>query len=159
MTLKWEKMIDYWQDVQMRHALTFPFIIGSQREPIGSKYSAEEDPKDDIASLIVQASSSKRTNLHYKIYRCPDLDKLVIRRVVNSLPNGIAIPDVLDNKSSSLYVSDVFEENDSASIESLVQKIWSESGQAIMQGKYSCRSQTYGEYSDYEVNTIKKAMA
>ncbi|WP_136246941.1 hypothetical protein [Halomonas borealis] len=159
MAPKWEKMINYWQDVQFRHALTFSFIVGSQREPIGSKYGSEEEPQSDIASILSQASSSKRTGLHYKIYRCPDLDRLVLRKVVDSPPNGIALPSASGKKNSNLYVSDVFGDSNAASIEALTEEIWRESGQAIIEGKYSCRGQASDSYSEYEVNIIKRAMA
>jgi len=156
---KWEKIIDYWQDVELRHALTFPFLIGAQREPTGSKYGSDENLISDITLLLSQVSSSERDNLYYKIYRCPDLESLVIRKVVDSLPDGIAIFSPSGNQSPMLYISDVFESTTSATVAEVAQKIWNESGSAMLEGRYSRRGKRYGYYNEFDINIIRKATA
>ena len=139
----WFRLLQYWQKIEWHHALTIPFLIGAHRTPIGSPFSTEEEAISAVSVLLDGVRNHNADDYHFLIYRCPDLKKLVIRQVdgINYM-HGFASQFQIPTSSGGepvLYVDkDDLTVLGGSVLDDLVAEIWSESGEAIKLGKYSC---------------------
>jgi hypothetical protein len=158
---RWITLLEHWQNHKFRHSLTFPFIIGALRHPVGSKNVSDMSSHDELRKLIDVMRSHVADGYYYNIYRCPDLGQLVVRKVVNSNPPhiAIAIHPIDSSVNPSLFVSDGLEKGCTSPFDSIVEVIWNEAGSAIESGNFSCHGKTFGEFSEYDLKVISNALA
>lgn len=158
---RWLALLNYWQRNEFRHALTFPFLIGALRIPVGAGISPSGDARNELESLVKVMTTHRANGYFHHIYRCPDLRQLVVTKVVGSLPppSAVAIPPTELNLASSLYASDGVQRDSKSPLLSLVNTIWNEVGSAIEQSHYSCRGKQFWAFNDDELRVIQSALA
>ena len=148
----WKTILDYWQGPQGRHALTFSFLIGAlNKEEIS-------DARVEIDNLIKTIFSCRMNDSHFFVYRCPDINILVIRAVAAATASKEDINLTGPNgDKSSLYLSaDDFDKE--ASSEDLVDVILRESGEAIINGNFSRNGQRFTPFTQYDERAIQNAL-
>jgi hypothetical protein len=153
MYARWNTILDYWQGPQGRHALTFSFLIGAlNRDGIS-------DARVEIEKLIKEICSCKINDSHFFVYRCPDINILVIRAVAAATASRKDINLTGPNgDKSSLYLSaDDFDKQ--ASSEELVDVVLRESGEAIMNGNFTRNGQRFMPFTPYDERAIQNALA
>lgn len=158
---RWTLLLNYWQEHEFRHALTFPFLIGALRTPIGAKSGSTGDARKEFEALMDAMRSHRANGYFHHVYRCPDLSQLVVTKVIGSLPPPLAIAITTARASAvpSLYASDGVPRDSSSPFASLVEAIWSEVGSAIEGGHFSCRGKRFAAFNDYELHVIRAALA
>ena len=157
---RWVLLMNYWQNTEFRHALTFPFLIGALRTPVGAKSKLAGGARTELEALVDVMRSHNANGYFHLVYRCPDLGQLVIRKVVNSSPppSAVAITTGQANALPTLYVSDGIPLDISSPFASLVATIWNEIGSAIEGRNFSCRGQQFVAFNDDELRVIRKAL-
>lgn len=157
---RWLLLLNYWQKIEFRHALTFPFLIGALRTPVGVKKDFSGGARTELEALVDVMRSHSANGYFHLVYRCPDLGQLVIRQVVNSPPppSAVAITSGQANAIPTLYVSDGISLDISSTFASLVAAIWNEIGSAIEGGNFSCRGQQFAAFNDDELRVIRNAL-
>ena len=158
---RWFLLLSYWQNNEFRHALTFPFLIGALRIPVGDKNKFGDSARAELEALVNVMRSHHANGYFHHVYRCPDLGQLVIRKVVNSPPPpfAVAISTSQTNVLPGLYVSNSVPLDKSSPFTSLVATIWNETASAIEEGNFSCRGQQFAAFNDGEIQVIRKALA
>lgn len=158
---RWLTLLNYWQRNEFRHALTFPFLIGALRSPIGAGYSPSSTARNELESLVKVMAAHCANGYFHHVYRCPDLGHLVVTKVVDSLPppSAVAISPIELNLTPSLYASDGIQKSSKSPLLSLVNTIWSEVGLAIEQGQFSCRGKMFWAFNNHELRVIRTALA
>jgi hypothetical protein len=156
----WLRILSYWQDREFKHSLTFPFLIGALREPVGSTHGYENTAQAELEELIDAIRSHDAADYILHVYRCGDRDKLVITRVRSTVPPPfvVPIPTVVAGKSPVLFSTAAAATPD-APVSSLVESIWREGGAAIEQGLFSCRGQLFQPFDEHELKVIRAALA
>lgn len=160
MTERWFQLLSYWQDREFRHSLTFPFLIGALRCPVGATRGYENSGLDELKTLIHSMQSHQAADHVLHIYRCGDRDKLVITRVLetNAPPYATAIPPVAAGATTALYAS--FDKNPGSSpASSLISAIWNECSAAVEEGLFSCRGKLFQPFDADELKFIQNALA
>lgn len=157
----WLALLNYWQRNEFRHALTFPFLLGALRTPVGAGNSASGDARNELEGLVKLMAAHRANGYFHHVYRCPDLGQLVVTKVVGSLPplSAVAIPPTELNLAPSLYASDGVQKDSKSPLLSLVNTIWKEVGSAIEQGHFSCRGKQFWAFNDDELRVIRAALA
>lgn len=157
---RWFLLLNYWQNHEFRHALTFPFLIGALRIPVGAKSVSQGAARKELEALVDVMRSHRANGYFLHVYRCPDLDQLVIRKVVNSPPplSAIAITTGQSNAAPTLYASDGIPLDIFSPFASLVATIWNEVGSAIEGGNFSCRGKQFAAFNDDEIRVIRNAL-
>jgi hypothetical protein len=158
MKADWYALLRYWQGPAQRHALTFPFILGALRGPSNRPFESERDAIRALKSLLddIRDHNEKAGYLH--VYFCPDREKLVLR-FVSGRPSATSVPIKRTNgESGSLYATDGSNASSSDPCKELVESIWSETKEALLTGRYSCRGKIYDTFNDYERTIIQKAL-
>ena len=158
---RWALLLNYWLEREFRHALTFPFLIGALRTPIGARIGLDGDARKEIEALVNVMRSHRANGYFHHVYRCPDLGQLVVTKVVDSSPPppAIAITTAQANAAPSLYASDGVPPDTSSPFASLVAAIWNEVGSAIEDGHFSCRGKQFAAFNEYELRVIRAALA
>jgi len=156
---RWLRLLVYWQDHEFKHSLTFPFLIGALRIPIGATKGYANTARKELEELIDAIRSYAASNFILHVYRCGDRDKLVLTRVhgTSAPPYSVAIPQYSGASTPVLFASDSSVKN-TAPMESLIAAIWHESGTAIERGLFSCRGKLFQPFDDYELNVIRAAL-
>ena len=157
----WIRLLNYWQGVKLRHALSFSFIIGAIKEFSGNEVETTGDIKEIIKNLIDEIRSHKGNGYYHHIYRCPDIGVLVITKVNSDSAPTYSTPIENTNKevSPSLYVTDGIVKDSQSPIDELIESIFKESGNAIETGNYSRNGGHFGVLSEYDKKAIEKAFA
>jgi hypothetical protein len=158
---RWFRLLSYWQDHEFKHSLTFPFLIGALRKPIGTTKGYENTGRKELEDLVDSVRSHAASNSILYVYRCGDRDKLVLTRVhgTSAPPYSVAIPQASDAKRPVLFAYDSSSVKSAAPVDSLVAAIWHEGGTAIEHGLFSCRGRMFQPFDDYELNVIRAALA
>lgn len=163
MTERWFQLLSCWQDREFRHSLTFPFLIGALRNPIGAVRGYENAGLGELKTLINSIRAHQATDHVLHIYRCGDRDKLVITRVrgTNPPPYAIPISPATAGAKAVLFASlDTKTDASPASPDSLlISAIWSECGVAVEQGLFSCRGRQFQPFNEDELKFIQRAVA
>ena len=158
---RWITLLNFWQRNEFHHSLTFPFLIGALRVPVGSGVCTASGGREELENLIDVMRSHVADGYFHHIYRCPELGQLVVTRISGSIPpaTAIAVDPSRSSSEPSLFASDGIDPNSSSPFDSLVTNIWSETGTAIENRLFSCRGKTFGEFNEYELGVIQKALA
>jgi len=158
---RWVLLLNYWRQHEFRHALTFPFLIGALRIPVGATSGPGGDARKELEALVDLMRSHRAIGYFHHVYRCPDLGQLVVTKVVNSStpPYALAIQPAQASEVPTLYVSDGVPRNSTSPFTSLVATIWNEVGSAIGGGSFSCRGKQFQPFNDDELRIIRKALA
>jgi hypothetical protein len=156
---RWFRILSYWQDHEHKHSLTFPFLIGALREPVGSTRGYENGARAELEELIDAIRSHAAADYILNVYRCGDRDKLVITRVRGTMPPpfAVAIPPVAAGESPVLF-SSAEAATTNVPIASLVEAIWREGSDAIEQGLFSCRGRLFQPFDEHELKVIRAAL-
>lgn len=154
----WSALLNYWQEREFRHALTFPFFIGALRT---TSNNTEADGRKEVEDLVNKMRSHRAKDYFHLVYRCPDLGQLVVRKVVNSLPPSSAtpIPSEEPNAAPSLYVAEGLPLEGPSLAASLVATVWNETATAIENAQFSCRGKEFTTFNEYELRIIRSALA
>ena len=154
---RWFRLLTHWQKNEWRHALTIPFLIGALRTPIGAPLDSEEVALSALRTLLnaVRDHCSEYYYLH--IYRCPNLSKLVLRQVNGSPYHSVPIPSS-SGSECVLYVSDGILASSSSPFDDLIAVVWSECGEALRLGHFSCRGRYFSPFNDYDLKIIRDAL-
>lgn len=156
---RWHILLRYWQSREFRHSLTFSFLVGALRNPIGSTSGFEGRGFTEITDLIDSIRNHRANYYYLHIYRCPDLKNLVLTEIRNSPPSAAMVPIPSSSDAySSLYASDGVEAHSQAPLDELIHTIWKENGNAIEAGKFSCRGGHFESFNDYDLKVIKSAL-
>ncbi|WP_157281286.1 hypothetical protein [Methyloversatilis universalis] len=158
---RWFSLLTYWQKYEFRHALTFPFLIGALRIPVGARSSSDDQPRKELETLVDVMRSHRANGYFHHVYRCPDIGQLVVTKVTGSVPpvTAVAITSGKENQAPSLFASGGVSGSGSTPFDSLVTNIWSEVGTAIEAGNFSCRGRQFAAFNESELNVIGKALA
>ena len=161
MAERWYKLLSNWQDKQLRHSLTFPFLIGALRVPIGAVDGHADTGLKEVEELIDAIRLYKAVGHVFHVYPCGDRNKLVITRVNGKTgPWGAAaIPPDERGRSAVLFASPPGSSKANTTVESLVSAIWTEGGAAIDQGLFSCRGTQFQPFDKIELRFIQSALA
>jgi len=157
---RWFRILSYWQDHELKHSLTFPFLIGALRKPVGSTCGHENRARAELEELLDAIRSHATNDYIFNVYRCGDRDKLVITRVRGTTPPpfAVAIAPVAARKSPVLFSTAEAAIPDAPAV-SLVESIWREGSNAIEQGLFSCRGRLFQQFDEYELKVIRAALA
>ncbi|MDO8787830.1 MAG: hypothetical protein Q7J42_07150 [Sulfuritalea sp.] len=157
---RWFSLLTYWKKFEFRHALTFPFLIGALRIPVGAKSSPDGHSRKELEALVDVMRSHRANGYFHHVYRCPDIGQLVVTKVIGSVPpvTAVAITSGRENPAPTLYASDGVSGNGSTPFDSLVMNIWDEVGTAIETGNFSCRGRQFAAFNDFELSVIVKAL-
>lgn len=158
---RWFRLLSYWEDHELKHSLTFPFLIGALRSPIGTTKGYENAGRQELENLIDKIRSHAASDFILHVYRCGDRNKLVLTRVrgTNSPPFAVAIPQSSEARKPVLFWSDSGSVKGAVPVASLIATIWHEGGAAIEQGLFSCRGRMFQPFDDYELRVIRAALA
>ncbi len=158
---RWIRVLNHWQEHELRHALTFPFLVGALRTPVGAKTGSEGDVRSEIEALVDAMQSHRANGYLHHVYRCPDRGQLVVTKVIGSSPPPYAIPirTAQADAAPSLYASDGVPANTPSPFASLVATIWNEVGSAIECGHFSCRGTMFAAFNENELRIISAALA
>ncbi len=154
---RWFRLLTYWQKSEWRHALSFPFLIGALRTPIGAPLGSEETARPNLGGLLDAVRNHNSDGYYLHIYRCPDLAQLVLRQVSGSPYQSTPIPPSSGGRCV-LYTSDGVLPSSSSPFDDLFAAIWNECGQAIQLGHFSCRGHKFCPFNDYELKVIGAAL-
>lgn len=86
MDTRWHKLLSHWIDVELRHSLSFPFLLGALREPVGFYSEHEDTSRGEPSQLLKAIWAFEADEYIFHVYRCHNLDKLVLTRVCGSPP-------------------------------------------------------------------------
>ncbi len=158
---RWIDLLDYWKTVELRHSLTFPFLIGAMRTPIGAADSPCGDARKELQDLLNVMRAHPANGYFHHVYRCHDLGQLVVTKIPDSVPpsSAIKIPSPQADMAPSLFASDGVRGDSNSPLACLVETIWNEVGSAIENGHFSCRGKQFGTFNDYELRVIQSALA
>lgn len=158
---RWFRLLSYWQDDEFKHALTFPFLIGALRSPIGTTKGYENAKRKELENLIDEIRSYAASDFIFHVYRCGDRDKLVLTRIrnTNAPPHAVAIPQFSQARTPTLFWSDSGSAKGAEPVDSLVAAIWHEGSTAIEQGLFSCRGRVFQPFDDDEHRVIRAALS
>ena len=155
----WFKLLTYWQDHEGRQTLTFPFMLGALRIPVGSALGLENVAHTELSELLDSIVSHKATDHFLHIYRCENLDKLVLHKIKGSdSPPPGAIPIAKRSGEQNVLFATIASD-DKLSQDSLLSILWAEGGQAILQGNFSCRGKLFQKFNAQEIALIARALA
>jgi hypothetical protein len=159
MAERWFQLLSDWQDKELRHSLTFPFLIGALRSPVGATKGYENAGLAELKALIDEMRSHHATGYVLHIYHCGDRDKYVLTRIrgFGAPPDAVAIPPVDPGATSVLFASVQLKKKDPVS--SLSAAIWKECSSAVEKGLFSVRGRLFQEYDQDELNFIRKTLA
>lgn len=158
---RWYRLLSYWQDHELNHSLTFSFLIGALRNPIGATKGHETSGRTELEDLIDEIRTHPVKDVVFHVYRCGDRNKLVITRIrgTQAPPYAAAIPPSSDDKTPVLFFSSCNSTNGRTGLDDLIEAIWDESGKAIEQGLFSCRGRIFQYFDDDELRVIRAAFA
>lgn len=157
---RWFRLLSYWQDHELQHSLTFPFLIGALRSPIGTIKGYENAGRKELENLIDEIRSHVASDFYLHVYPCGERGKLVLTRVHGSAPRyAVAIPQSSEARTPVLFWSDSRSAKGAAPVASLVAAIWQEGGAAIEQGLFSCRGRMFQPFDGNELRVIREALA
>ncbi len=158
---RWIRVLSYWQEHELRHALTFPFLVGALRTPVGAKTGFGDDARRELEALVDAMRSHRANGYVHHVYRCPDRRQLVVTKVIGSSPPPYAVPIRTGQAGAapSLYASNGVPANTTAPFASLVATIWNEGGSAIECGHFSCRGTLFAAFNQDEFRIIRAALA
>lgn len=158
MAERWYRLLSSWQDNEFRHSLTFPFIIGALRNPVGATEGYENAGLGELRTLVDDIRSHQAADYVLHIYHCGDRDKLVLARIrgFSAPPAAVAIPSANSDKPT-LFASCSLKKKEPVS--SLIAAIWRESSSAVEKGLFSVRGRRFQTFNDDELRFIYKALA
>ena len=104
---RWFSLLTYWQRYEFRHALTFPFLVGALRIPIGAKSCSGGDAGKELEALVDVMRSHRANGYFHHVYRCPDLGQLVVTKVIGSVPpfRAVAVTTGRENDTTRKPIS------------------------------------------------------
>lgn len=160
MTDRWYKLLAYWMDFEFRHSLTFPFMVGALRTPVGSVAKDEHSAIAELAILVIQVSDFVSEDYFLHIYLCPDLNKFVLTRIKGQTPPSTAIAVSSSHGGrSNVYASDTGITESIISQDALVEILLAEGGKAIVNGQFSCRGKLFQPFDADDLQFIARAFA
>jgi len=160
MSERWFQVLSYWQDVEFRHSLTFPFLIGALRDPAGATLGYEGKGFSELQQLVKSMQSHQASDHILHVYRCSDRDKLVVTRVAaeHGPSYGRPIPPSGGGRAV-LFASHEGSGGGGTTADALISAIWSECADAVDQGRFSCRGKIFQEFDANELKFIHAALA
>ena len=126
----WYRVLRYWQDVRGQNGLSFGFIVGATRNPVGNPFSNEGEAKQYSLELYGEITKSPVNGRSAVTFHCPGTVKGTIFHL-STVP-GTAAP---------------FEE------------LWDEYGSNIILGKYSAWMGDSDEFNQAEKDWINQALS
>lgn len=157
---RWFRLLTYWQDVEFRHSLTLPFILGALRDPVGAVQGHEGNGLNELVNLMESMAAHQSTGHFLHLYHCGDRDKLVVTRVQGSGgPSGSAqvIPRL--GPEGVLFTSHPGVAGGRVTVDVTASVVWSEGGGAIERGDFSCRGRLFQPFDSTELTFIHRALA
>lgn len=157
---RWLTLLAHWQDKEFRHSLTIPFIVGALRNPIGSVQGHQGKGREEVECLLESIARYQSDSHYLHLYHCEDRAKLVLTRVRGS-PRLAGRSHVIprDGPAGVFYASHLADAREQVPLDVVAERIWSEGGDAIESGRFSCRGKMFQEFDPAEIDFICRALA
>lgn len=127
----WYRILRYWDEKEGRTGLSFSFLVGATRDPIGNKFDSKEEAKEYSQELYDEMEFAYIDGFSTFDYGCDTIGGTAIKLEYM--------------RSKGLDVS--FDE------------LWEFYGEAIVQGKYSCCLGKFSEMGPEDIGWIRKALS
>jgi len=131
------------------YGLTFPFLIGALRVPVGSSVCTIEENKIEILSLLNSMRDETPNDYNIHITKC---DRVGV--VASPSKGGLKHPTTGSIFSTHQYLTD-----EERGVNSIADSIWNECGQQIIQGNFSNHSRTFSNFTDPDLQLINDALS
>jgi hypothetical protein len=136
--------------------MTFPFIVGSLRTPVGAIEGAELSHKE-LRMLLKSMLDETPEEYVLRISRCDHIDQPIVAPTPAMYrPQGIAIHSPAQARDT-LFVDSEFLPGGDASLVTLTEKIWTECQRPICDGRFSFRRGEYHPYDKDDLDTIQQS--
>jgi hypothetical protein len=141
--------------------LTFPFLLGALRNPVGMHFESEEEASAALVALLDQMRDSSTESDYVHIHTCNDLEQpvaSVTKRYYH--PNyakwGISKPEKID-----IDIDPPFGEGPSTDIAAAARLLWPVVALPVMDGRFSFSRSTkrHGPFDDADRQFIAEALA
>ena len=129
---KWFRILRYWIDKKDGHGLSFSFLIGATRIPVGQPFDSESDAIELSRSLYEEIISAPVHNFAAHLHDCDKVDGCVVTLEFGMKPTDYPMPS--------------FEE------------LWDFYGQAVAAGNYSLTNGRFHPMTGAEKAWVTKAL-
>lgn len=157
MNPRWFQLIHYFCRARGFETLTFPFVIGALRDPVGSVTPADNSRRE-LRQLLQHMVDETPGDYVVWIYRCGQLKQPVMRPLSEDRLYGVPFHSSAQLRDT-LFVSSELFSGKAQSLDSLRDLLWEEFGEAVSDGKFSVPShlRTYCSFSDDDLAAIEES--
>jgi hypothetical protein len=156
---RWFQLIHFFCRARGFETLTFPFVIGALRDPVGLVIPAENSRRE-LRQLLQQMVDETPGSYVLWIYRCGQLKQPVIRPRSEDRSYGIPVHSSVQLRDTLFVSSEFFSGKAQAqSLDSLRDRLWEEFGGDVSDGKFSVpeHRRTYCSFSDDDLAAIEES--
>lgn len=148
---------------QRRHrlALTFPFLIGALRQPIGAPFECEQDANAALVSLLGCFRNEAPDLSTTRIYTCPDLGQPVASIRTVSYHASYARWGMSKPEMEPLDVDPPFRPAQSSDPSAVAALLWSYISKPVLESKfsYSRALKSYLHFDQSDLDFVIAALA
>ena len=154
---KWFRLVNYYNE-EVSYAPTIPFVLGAIRTPIGKPAEDENDCIDELRKLIQSVIEDTPEGYVIQLHRCGQIGEPVL---VPCLDRLMCIPgNPLSSKRQervTVLADDEFVSSGLDELEAIVEILWEELGDAILDRRFSFSRRTgeYRKYNDRDFEIIR----
>jgi hypothetical protein len=159
MSQPWVQLLRH-QQRRHRLALTFPFLLGALRQPIGAPFESEQEARAALVSLLTCFQNEAPDLSTTRIYTCPDLGQPVASiKTVSYHPSyarwGMSKPEL-----EPLDVDPPYRPAQTPNVSVLAQLLWPHISEPVSESRfsYSRALKSYLHFDQSDLDFIAAAL-
>jgi hypothetical protein len=157
MNPRWFQLIHFCT-TRRYEAVTFPFVLGALRDPVGSVLPAENS-RIELHQLLQMLLDETPSGYVLWIHRCGQIWQPVIVPRLEDRFYGVPVHSSVQTRDTLFVNDELFPVGKARSLGSLTEGLWEEFGDAISSGRFSipADSRVYCPFSEDDLDIIEQS--
>lgn len=160
MSQPWAKLLRH-QQCRHRLALTFPFLLGALRQPIGTSFDYEQEAYAALVAFLKCFQIEAPDLSTIRIYTCHDLSQPVASIRAISYHPDYTRWGMSKSEPNPLDVNPPFRSTQALNVSAVAQLLWSHMAASVIESRfsYSRTLKSYHQFDQGDLNFITDAFA